>query len=130
MHMMTDCRGQDPEHYTGPVPIITHLHGAHVDAVSDGYPEAWYLPAATDIPDGYATDGSKYDDIFDGSGKGKGFAVFQYQNDQRSTTLWYHDHSLGMTRANVYAGLAGFYMIRDIKDISPRPAGSGTTPRH
>jgi bilirubin oxidase len=117
MHMMTDCRGQDPEHYTGPVPIITHLHGAHVDAVSDGYPEAWYLPAATDIPDGYATDGSKYDDIFDGSGKGKGFAVFQYQNDQRSTTLWYHDHSLGMTRANVYAGLAGFYMIRDIKDI-------------
>jgi bilirubin oxidase len=38
--------------------------------------------------------------------------MFQYPNDQRATTLWYHDHTLGMTRLNVYAGPAGFYLLR------------------
>jgi spore coat protein A len=121
----TDCRGQSQELYTGPVPIIPHLHGAHVQPDSDGYPEAWFLPDAGNIPAGYATEGTLYDDIFGGSDKGKGFAVFQYPNDQRETALWYHDHSLGMTRANVYAGPAGFYMIRDLKNIGlglPGPA--------
>ena len=41
-----------------------------------------------------------------------GTATFQYENDQRATTLWYHDHALGMTRLNVYAGPAGFYLLR------------------
>jgi FtsP/CotA-like multicopper oxidase with cupredoxin domain len=41
-----------------------------------------------------------------------GSAVFQYENDQDAATLWYHDHTLGMTRLNVYAGPAGFYLIR------------------
>ncbi|HXV21982.1 MAG TPA: multicopper oxidase, partial [Desulfuromonadales bacterium] len=108
----TDCSGQSQAPYTGPVPIITHLHGAHVGPDSDGYPEAWYLPAANNIPAGYATEGSQYDDILGGSGRGQGFAVFRYPNDQRATTLWFHDHSLGMTRANVYAGPVGFYLLR------------------
>jgi hypothetical protein len=55
----TDCRGQSQAPYTGPVPLVTHLHGAHVQPDSDGYPEAWYLPLATNIPAGYASKGSK-----------------------------------------------------------------------
>ena len=43
---------------------------------------------------------------------GPGFATFQYPNDQRASTIWYHDHTLGMTRLNVYAGPAGFFLIR------------------
>ncbi len=43
---------------------------------------------------------------------GDGFAIFQYPNDNRACTLWYHDHTLGMTRLNVYAGPAGFYLVR------------------
>ena len=43
---------------------------------------------------------------------GPGFATFQYPNDQRESTLWYHDHALGMTRLNVYAGPAGFFLVR------------------
>ena len=43
---------------------------------------------------------------------GPGFAVFQYPNENRASTIWYHDHALGMTRLNVYAGPAGFYLIR------------------
>jgi spore coat protein A, manganese oxidase len=105
--------------YTGPVPIVTHLHGAAgVGDESDGYAEAWYLPAAKDIPDGYATDGTWYD-FFAGKALNNagvawapGFATFQYPNNQRESTLWYHDHTLGMTRLNVYAGPAGFFLVR------------------
>src|SRR5262249_32416477 len=50
-----------PGPYRGPVPIVVHLHGAHVFEESDGYPEAWYLPTASNIPAGYATVGSFYD---------------------------------------------------------------------
>jgi spore coat protein A len=108
-----------PPRYTGPVPIVTHVHGAvgvHDD--SDGYAEAWYLPAADDIPAGFATEGTWYD-FFAGKAAntygvnwGPGFAIFQYPNQNRAATIWYHDHALGMTRLNVYAGPAGFYIIR------------------
>ena len=51
-----------PGPYTGPVPIVTHVHGAvGVGDESDGYAEAWYLPAAGNIPTGYATKGTWYD---------------------------------------------------------------------
>jgi spore coat protein A, manganese oxidase len=39
--------------------------------------------------------------------------VFEYPNHRRAETLWFHDHALGITRLNVYAGLAGFFLIRD-----------------
>jgi spore coat protein A len=108
-----------PGPYTGPVPMVTHVHGAvGVGDESDGYAEAWYLPAAKNIPAGYATDGTWYD-FFAGKAQarygatwGPGFATFQYPNANRASTIWYHDHTLGMTRLNVYAGPAGFYLVR------------------
>lgn len=108
----TDCTGTDPNPYTGPVPIVTHVHGAHVGPESDGYPEAWWLPDAVNIPAGYITQGSNWGQAA-GFAPVPGQAVFSYPNDQPETTLWYHDHSLGMTRLNVYAGPAGFWLIRD-----------------
>jgi len=108
-----------PGPYTGPVPIVTHVHGAvGVADDSDGYAEAWYLPAANNVPAGYADRGTWYD-FFAGKAAanygvswGRGYATFQYPNDNRASTIWYHDHALGMTRLNVYAGPAGFYIIR------------------
>ncbi|HEX5590926.1 MAG TPA: multicopper oxidase [Candidatus Limnocylindrales bacterium] len=109
-----DGHGESQEPYAGPVPIVTHVHGAHAPDWADGYAEAWYLPAATDIPAGYAHEGSWYDTFHAKSGLAwdPGSATFDYPNDQRAATLWYHDHSLGMTRANVYAGPAGFFLLR------------------
>lgn len=108
-----------PGPYTGPVPIVTHVHGADgVGDESDGYAEAWYLPVAGDIPPGYATTGTWYDYFAAkaaatfGASWGPGFATFEYPNLNRASTLWYHDHALGMTRLNVYAGPAGFYLLR------------------
>jgi FtsP/CotA-like multicopper oxidase with cupredoxin domain len=109
-----DKRGTDPTPYVGPVPLVTHVHGAHTNEDSDGYAEAWYLPDAVNIPAGYATTGTFFD-YFDtkyGHNWGPGSATFKYPNDQPASTLWYHDHALGMTRANVYAGPAGFWLIR------------------
>ena len=107
----TDCSTLNPAPYTGPVPIVTHVHGAHVNQESDGYPEAWWMPAANNIPPGYANNGTIYTQ-YDNSNTVPGSAFYAYENDQPATTLWYHDHSLGMTRLNVYAGPAGFYLIR------------------
>lgn len=111
--------GSTPAAYAGPVPIVTHVHGAvGVGDESDGYAEAWYLPAARNVPAGHATEGTWYDFFAakasqrHGVAWGPGFATFQYPNDQRASTLWYHDHTLGMTRLNVYAGPAGFYVLR------------------
>ena len=100
-----------PSRYMGPVPIVTHVHGAvGVGDDSDGYAEAWYLPAASNIPADYATEGTWYE-FFAGKASraygvtwGAGFATFQYPNENRASTIWYHDHALGMTRLNVYAG--------------------------
>jgi len=117
---------ETPGSYTGPVPMIPHVHGAvGVGDDSDGYAEAWWLPTANNIPDGYATKGTWYDFFAAkataayGVTWGPGSATFVYPNLNRAATIWYHDHTLGMTRTNVYAGPAGFYLIRG------GPAGDG-----
>jgi len=131
-----DMAGHNPMPYTGPVPLVPHLHGAHVNQDSDGFPEAWFLPNASNIPSSYAKVGSKWDEFADmaaddGRPWGKGYAVYEYPNDQRAGALWFHDHTLGMTRANVYAGPAGMYVIRGGEDdLAPGtlPAGAYEVP--
>lgn len=80
---------------TPDVRTVVHLHGANVDAESDGHPEAWFSRNNKFVGPKYTTD------------------VYEYTNHQPGATLWYHDHAIGITRLNVYAGLAGFYLIRD-----------------
>lgn len=121
-----------PGPYSGPVPIVTHVHGAvGVGDESDGYAAAWYLPAAGNVPAGYATEGSWYE-FFAGKAAaelgevwGPGMATFQYPNPDRAGTKWYHDHVLGMTRLNVYAGPAGFFIIRGGPDDTVLDSRSG-----
>jgi FtsP/CotA-like multicopper oxidase with cupredoxin domain len=123
-----------PGAYTGPVPIVTHLHGGHSSQESDGYAEAWFLPAAANIPAGYASEGTWYDTFKTEFGERwgvawePGTAVFHYANEQRAATMWYHDHTLGMTRVNVYAGPAGFYLLRGGPDDVAGGALPGPAP--
>ena len=42
-----------------------------------------------------------------------GLDEYVYPNQQRGATLWYHDHRMDFTGAQVWRGLAGFYLIRD-----------------
>ena len=154
--LRTDCMGLSDQPYTGPVPMVSHVHGAHVAAAGDGYTEAWWLPDANNItcverdedgvlteqPTGYDENSNTWNVACEGTIANKltnrggtvvqnvnnpdfpqntqdynGSAFYGYHNDQPSATLWYHDHSLGMTRLNVYAGPAGFWLVRDAAGI-------------
>ena len=90
---------------------VVHIHGAVAPSDSDGHPEAWYTK-------GFQTTGPKFQR-----------RIYLYPNRQRAATLWYHDHAMGITRLNVYAGLAGFYLIRDKNERSlPIPKGKYEIP--
>ncbi len=68
--------------------------------------EHWYCRTADGYPDAWVTSDGK-------TGTEHAANPCHYPNDQAARTLWYHDHALGTTRLNIYAGLAGFYIIRD-----------------
>ncbi|GGH22110.1 multicopper oxidase family protein [Paenibacillus segetis] len=88
------------------VRTVVHLHGARVRSSSDGYPESWFTRD-------FATTGPQFKN-----------RIYRYTNNQRATSLWYHDHTMGITRLNLYAGLAGLYLIRDkVEDALPLPKG-------
>jgi spore coat protein A, manganese oxidase len=80
------------------IPIVTHVHGGHSESASDGLPDAWFTPGFAQTGPGWVKE------------------VLHYDNDQEAGTVWYHDHALGITRLNVYAGLAGFYLTRDANE--------------
>ena len=69
---------------------VVHLHGAVTQATSDGWTENLIAPGQQTV------------DV--------------YQNDQRGTLLWYHDHVMGITRFNLYAGLAGLWIVREARE--------------
>jgi len=85
-----------------PVPLVTHLHGGQNQSFSDGGPDGWFTSDGQHGP-AYSTTEKT----------GSNAAVYYYPNTQQPTTLWYHDHALGLTRLNVMSGLAGFYLIRE-----------------
>ena len=90
------------------VPIVTHLHGGLTESASDGLPDSWFTP-------GYALKGPYFV-------KGD-ITPYHYSNNQEAATVWYHDHALGITRLNVYAGLAGFYVITDENEMALQQSG-------
>lgn len=101
---MSSANGRDYTKYSikkNGVPLIPHLHGGHTDYQFDGNPEFFFSP------DGKAI-GPQWDDV-----PGGFTTKFRYDNNVQAGNLWYHDHALGITRLNVYAGLAGFYFVRD-----------------
>jgi len=101
--------------YVGPIPAVAHLHGGEVPAEIDGGPDAWFLSrpelgAIDHGPGFYSRDGNT-------SGN---HAIYNYPNTQEAANIWFHDHALGVTRLNVYAGLAGAYLLSDSSlDLPP-----------
>ena len=85
------------------VRTVPHLHGARTGSESDGLPEKWFTPGNS--------------------------VHYHYPNAQAAATLWYHDHAVGITRLNVYAGLSGFYFLRDEQELAMGlPAGDHEIP--
>jgi spore coat protein A, manganese oxidase len=110
----TTLHGAEP--HMPAVRTVGHLHGAHVETASDGFPEYWFTADPNAPANGMG-------------GPAGNHVVYTYYNQQPATTLWYHDHALGITRLNVYAGLAGFYLIRDAAEEALNlPAGAYEVP--
>jgi spore coat protein A, manganese oxidase len=85
------------------VRTVVHVHGAKTGPESDGYPEDWVVPGKS--------------------------SLYYYPNQQDAATLWYHDHTLGINRLNVYAGLLGAFFIRDgVEDALNLPQGKYELP--
>jgi spore coat protein A len=101
--------GHSVRPFAGPVPTVVHLHGAEVASSSDGAPEGWFTANGLH--------GQGYTTI---SATGPNAAVYRYPNAQPATTLWFHDHALGITRLNVFSGLAAAYLLRDAFDTGER----------
>jgi spore coat protein A len=96
---------------------VAHLHGGHVPWTSDGGPQAWAAPNGSWGPSRLAwlpdASGSLTDDVW-------------YPNDQSARLMWFHDHAMGITRLNAYAGLASAYVLRD--DVETALVSSGAIP--
>ena len=97
--------------YTGPIPMVVHLHGGEMPSGSDGGPTGWFMPGYSLYGPGFANGSS---------------SLSTYPNKQEATTLWYHPHDQGLTRINVYTGLAGFYFLRgETEETAKLPGWSG-----
>jgi FtsP/CotA-like multicopper oxidase with cupredoxin domain len=105
------CEFQDPpsmacmQQYTGPVPMVVHLHGSEVPPAFDGGPDAWFTSLGLRGPN--------YGSLLPVL---PSQAMYRYPNAQEATTLWFHDHAFGTTRLNVLGGAAAFYLLRDALD--------------
>lgn len=85
------------------VRAVAHLHGGKTRPGSDGYPEDWIEPGKS--------------------------AIYHYPNEQDAAMLWYHDHAMGINRLNIFAGLAGAYILRDkLEDRLRLPKGKYEIP--
>jgi spore coat protein A, manganese oxidase len=108
--------GAEAEDRTDPR-LAVHKHGGHTEREYDGLPTQVFTREARE----------PHHDIYRGDVQGEypTTRTYEYENDQDATTLWYHDHGLGITRLNVFAGLAGFYLLRDDLDTGEpgNPAG-------
>ena len=80
-----------------------HLHGGLVPWASDGGPFHW---VASDGTPGTSVVPWLFNDL------GALTNDYWYPNNQNSRLMWYHDHAIGITRTNAYAGLATGYLLR------------------
>jgi spore coat protein A len=82
---------------------VVHLHGGRTPAAFDGYPAHWFPPGQS--------------------------SLCHYPNRQDATMLWYHDHAMGTSRLNLYAGMMGVYLLRDAHEDSLQlPTGNYELP--
>ena len=148
-------QGSQMTNYVGPIPAVAHLHGGEVPPQLDGGPDSWFTsdgnyfgmayytgagslmqaashPATGILGDRYfnTTDGKIYEYTAANIWAAFPGSIYRYPNTQEASNIWFHDHTMGVTRLNVYAGLAGGYLISDAFDtLSGKgynlPAGLG-----
>jgi spore coat protein A, manganese oxidase len=97
--------------------IATHLHGGLTPWFSDGTPFQWFTPTGRH--------GESFMNV-PGFPALPGTGTYYYPNEQSARLVWYHDHAIGITRLNAYAGIASAYIIID--DFETGLVSSGLLP--
>jgi FtsP/CotA-like multicopper oxidase with cupredoxin domain len=94
--------------------VALHWHGGDTPWISDGTPHQWIVPAADEasLPTAYKR-GASQANASDMPDPGPGAETLYYPNNLSARLMFYHDHALGVTRLNVYAGMAAGYIIQD-----------------
>ncbi|MHB8120898.1 MAG: multicopper oxidase domain-containing protein [Desulfuromonadaceae bacterium] len=87
-----------------------HMHGGRTPWISDGTPHQWITPLEEITP---FTKGVSVQNVPDMPDPGDGSMTFYFTNQQSARLMFYHDHSFGITRLNVYAGEVAGYLITD-----------------
>jgi FtsP/CotA-like multicopper oxidase with cupredoxin domain len=118
--------------------VNIHLHGGDTPWISDGTPHQWITPAGEadpTVPGSLAATpslaasvlsnflrGASAVNVPDMYDPGPGAMTYYFPNGQSARQMWYHDHTVGMTRLNVYAGLVSLYTLTDAveKDLISR----------
>ncbi|GGB80846.1 spore coat protein A [Marinobacterium zhoushanense] len=115
IHWAYTLPGYDYQIDTAGVPVVVHVHGGHNDGAFDGNPEYFFTP-------GFAVKGPRW--------QSETYVYGGPDWNNVAGTCWYHDHALGITRLNVYAGLAGFFIVRDEADtgLPDNPLGLPVEP--
>jgi FtsP/CotA-like multicopper oxidase with cupredoxin domain len=119
-----------------------HLHGGDSPWISDGTPYQWFAPAGEadagnpltvaaelaknggTLPMDHFLKGASAQNVPDMPDAGPGSLTFFYPNNQTARALWYHDHTIGLTRVNVAAGMAAPYLITDATEDALVQGGS------
>lgn len=103
------------------VPQVVHIHGLEVRSSFDGSPLAWMGKGGAVGPAFQSLEKDKYYSFFstklttslktDPNVNHIYVKVNRYENFQTPGNLWYHDHAMHVTKANVVLGMAGEYII-------------------
>lgn len=140
-------QGECADNYIGPIAAAVHLHGGEIPPNLDGGPDSWFTANGAYRGHGYYTreikkiekyplpdprfpagalvldrkDNRYYLSSGDSwvADPNLDRATYVYPNTQEATNIWFHDHVLGFTRLNVYAGIAGAYVITDPANVHP-----------
>ncbi|CAK7326711.1 unnamed protein product [Dovyalis caffra] len=83
------------------IPTVVHLHGGIGEPESDGHAHSWFTRRFKEVGPTWTK------------------REYHYRNFQQPGNLWYHDHTMGLTRVNLLAGLIGAYIIRDLDVEAP-----------
>ena len=92
-----------------------HWHGGDTPWISDGTPHQWIAPMGetspkTGLPMGKGVSTVSVPDM---PNPGEGAQTLYFPNNMSGRFMFYHDHTAGLTRLNVYAGIAAGYMLND-----------------
>ncbi|HXU94320.1 MAG TPA: choice-of-anchor D domain-containing protein [Gallionella sp.] len=89
---------------------VLHLHGGDTPWISDGTPHQWIAPAGEVTP---YTQGASFQNVPDMPNPGAGSGTLFWNNGESARLMFYHDHTSGLTRVNVYGGEAAGYLLSD-----------------